>query len=516
MSATAVKQPKAGPLRWVTRAIGTLTALAGVGLLAAAPGLAVTGTGTITITSVYFDSTTTDHQEGVTYSSWSSGPIASFTDSTACPTPTTCQPGTDFTTRILWGDGTTTTICAAPFTADCSISAPTNTSGTIGSYDISASHAFVDEKNGGTTAGFTVRVLVKDVGDGEGPVTADNSANGGIAVSDQCLGFPDGTCSPLTQPAMSFTATSGTPFTSKKIGSFQDANQLSVSTDGTTTAPEYSLSIVWGDGSAADTTSGTFAIDTINCGATPGLAAGSGCPVNLYGSHMYTTSGTKTVTITVGDGLDKHALIVTSTANVGASGNACTAVGVGAVPSSPQQSGTIVTVTAVNQSACSNPEYLFYVQATGGSWILARGYGGPTYVWNTAGDGVTSYNFDVWIRQKGSGVAHQAFAVMPYTLTTPQACTGATLGASPSSPRPTGTQVTFTASASTCSQPQYEFWVQATGGSWILGRSYGTSPTYLWTTTGDGKTTYNVDVWARQNGSKVSEQTVKVIQYQLT
>jgi hypothetical protein len=60
------------------------------------------------------------------------------------------------------------------------------------------------------------------------------------------------------------------------------------------------------------------------------------------------------------------------------------------------------------------------------------------------------------------------------------------------------------------------FYVQATGGKWLLGRTWGFGP-YLWKTTGNGKTTYNIDVWIRQNGSKVPYETYKVLTgYQLT
>jgi hypothetical protein len=57
--------------------------------------------------------------------------------------------------------------------------------------------------------------------------------------------------------------------------------------------------------------------------------------------------------------------------------------------------------------------------------------------------------------------------------------------------------------------------VQATGGPWILGRTWG-SNVYVWKTTGNGKTTYNIDVWVRQNGSKATQEAAQVIPYLLT
>jgi hypothetical protein len=195
-------------------------------------------------------------------------------------------------------------------------------------------------------------------------------------------------------------------------------------------------------------------------------------------------------------------------------GPACTSVGLNPDKPSSQQSGTIITFTAT-ASPCPYPEYEFWVQATGGPWILGRGYGNGTYVWNTAGDGATSYNVDVWAREKGSTASQQTFSLVPYSLTAPQPCTAATLNPAPPSPQASGTTVTFTAGSSTCSQPQYLFYVQATGGPWILGRTWG-SNTYVWKTTGNGKTTYNIDVWVRQNGSTAAHEAFAVVSYQLT
>jgi hypothetical protein len=503
MSATPATEPKTARLRWLSRVVATLTAVAGIGIVGAGQAMAVAGT--ITVGSVYSDNAP-DHSEGVNYNTWAGsgtgGPqIATFTDSTACPT--TCQPASDYTAQIQWGDGTAFSNCPA----DCTITF-VSTAGTAGTYKITASHAFVDEKNGitGTGTGFTVQVTVHDT-DGDPNGIGDNSANGGIWVVDQCLSFPNGTCPSTSQPTMSFNASVGVAFTNKLIGSFQDANQLAVGSD----TSEYTININWGDGIA---NTGTFAVDTANCGSTPGVATGSGCPVNVFGSHTYSTTGTKPVTVTVIDGLSPKKLTIHISAIV-SSGPACSGVTVTPVPTSPQQSGTVITFNAV-AATCGNPEYLFYVQATGGKWILGRGYGSGTYVWNTAGNGVTTYNIDVWAREKNSGVSYQAFQlVMNYSLTTPLACTAGTINAAPPSPQASGTTITFTGGASTCSQPVFLFYVQATGGKWLLGRTWGFGP-YLWKTTGNGKTTYNIDVWIRQNGSPSPHEVFAVATYVLT
>jgi hypothetical protein len=130
------------------------------------------------------------------------------------------------------------------------------------------------------------------------------------------------------------------------------------------------------------------------------------------------------------------------------------------------------------------------VRAIGGPWFLGRGYGSASYVWNTAGNGATDYQLDVWVREKGTTANEQALNVSSYTLGAALACAAPGLGASPTSPQMVGTPVTFTASSTTCSQPTYLLWVKAaSGGTWILARNFTTNPVYNWKTTGDGKTT---------------------------
>ena len=135
-----------------------------------------------------------------------------------------------------------------------------------------------------------------------------------------------------------------------------------------------------------------------------------------------------------------------------------------------------------------------------GPWILGRAYGGATWAWNTVGNRVRPRTIvDVWVREKGSTASQAGVLtlVMPYALVhAPWRAQLRTLSRRlpQGLPQPTGATVTFTATSGICSQPLYEFCVQATGGPWILGQAYGRNAIYVWRTTGDAKTTYNVDV----------------------
>ena len=62
--------------------------------------------------------------------------------------------------------------------------------------------------------------------------------------------------------------------------------------------------------------------------------------------------------------------------------------------------------------------------------------------------------------------------------------TAATLSASPVGTAPVGSSVTFTASATGCTTPEYQFWAKAPGAAWSIVRPYSSSSTFSWSTTG--------------------------------
>jgi hypothetical protein len=147
---------------------------------------------------------------------------------------------------------------------------------------------------------------------------------------------------------------------------------------------------------------------------------------------------------------------------------------------------------------------------------LGQDYDGATYPWHTFGNGATTYNIDVWVRQAGHSAAFESFALIGYTLTTPLACTAGTLTPSKASPQMVGTLVTFTAGASTCANPEFRFWYQAPGGTWTVVQDYSSSATLSWNSAGLATGTYNFDVWVRQMGSAATEQTFAFVAYTLT
>jgi hypothetical protein len=190
----------------------------------------------------------------------------------------------------------------------------------------------------------------------------------------------------------------------------------------------------------------------------------------------------------------------------------CTSLSVSAAPPSPSAPGTTVTFTAV-ASGCSNPSYQFWILAPGAtSWALAQAYStSATFTWDTTGKPVGTYGISVWARDatsagtssNGSG-SWDAYNSSQYTLAVPNPtpCTGVGVTSSPSGTAAVGTTVTFTASATGCPHPSYEFWyLQPGSSSWTLGQAYSTSAVFNWSTAGQPAGTFGISVRARDASS---------------
>src|SRR5919109_3678905 len=181
----------------------------------------------------------------------------------------------------------------------------------------------------------------------------------------------------------------------------------------------------------------------------------------------------------------------------------CTGVTETSSPVSPQQPGTTVTFTA-SASGCPNPRYEFWLQAPGGSWAIVQAYSSSnSWAWNTTGLAPGTYTESVHVRDATSSASYDAYLSPPatYILSAGAACTSVTETASPASPQNLGASVKFTATASSCPNPTYEFWLLAPGGGWAVTQAYGTANTWTWNTTGLAAGTYTLNVYVRQNGS---------------
>jgi hypothetical protein len=185
---------------------------------------------------------------------------------------------------------------------------------------------------------------------------------------------------------------------------------------------------------------------------------------------------------------------------------ACTSVTDSPSAASPQASGTAITFTAA-ASSCPSPRYQFWLAAPRGSWTIVQPYSSSaTFNWTTTGLPPGTYYYTVWARDASSAASYDTyFAAATFTLTTTH-CTSVTDSPAPASPQAHGTTVTFTAVASGCAHPLYQFWILAPGShTWTIVQAYSTSNTFSWNTTGLAPGVYYYTVWVKDSGSANSQ-----------
>jgi len=190
--------------------------------------------------------------------------------------------------------------------------------------------------------------------------------------------------------------------------------------------------------------------------------------------------------------------------------SACTSVSESAAPPSTATAGTSVTFTG-SASGCPSPLYQFWVLAPGSTtWMIGQAYSPTaTFNWNTTGKAAGTYRYTVWVRNSSStgtscnnlGCFDTYFAATTYTLTSTP-CSSVTESAAPVSTAAAGTTVVFTASASGCANPQYQFWILAPGSTtWTIAQAYSPTATFTWNTTGKPAGAYRYTVWVRDASS---------------
>jgi hypothetical protein len=108
----------------------------------------------------------------------------------------------------------------------------------------------------------------------------------------------------------------------------------------------------------------------------------------------------------------------------------------------------------------------------------------------------TSYTFTVTAIDADGQDSLTTNAVVPGHCATDQAI------AAPGSPQRSGATVQFSATATGCPNPQYQFFTQAPGSSaWQLAQAYSSTASFSMNTTGQPSGVYNIAVWARDANS---------------
>ena len=152
----------------------------------------------------------------------------------------------------------------------------------------------------------------------------------------------------------------------------------------------------------------------------------------------------------------------------------------------------------------------------GTNW-LTQGTWGPsnTFVWKPTAPG--SYAVAFTSKQAGTTPVNGQYDTVTYT--TALTATGGALCANPvlsSQPNlttvPVNTKVTFTATVTGCSAPNYQWWL-FDGVNWLAQAGFSPLNTFPWTPTAAG--TYAVAFTARQQGSTAANGQYDTVVYSL-
>jgi hypothetical protein len=233
-----------------------------------------------------------------------------------------------------------------------------------------------------------------------------------------------------------------------------------------------------------------------------------------WNNAPYTTmvSQLKTVPASAFEAVDESSLMIDPNSGQAAQpGPACTAASLVPASSAPQAAGAAIAFTAT-ATVCPGPRFRYWLLPPGGGWAMQRDYGAAAWSWNTAGLGAGTYEVGVWARQAGSANAYDAYGITTFALGVDN-CISAGANPSLAPPQSSGATITFNATSTGCSAPQYQFWLLAPGGGWVVKQAYGGGASWAWNTTGLAAGNYQVGVWAKQTGSSASYDSFFVTSY---
>jgi hypothetical protein len=191
--------------------------------------------------------------------------------------------------------------------------------------------------------------------------------------------------------------------------------------------------------------------------------------------------------------------------------NLCDSVNSG-IPTLATQGDYVGFIGSAN--GCTDPEFKWFLQAPGGSWVAKTGWVGMMtgWVWQTTNltpPGV--YGVGVWARQRGSTAKYETYFLGTLTLLSSR-CTSVGIELQPNQ---IGTQATFAVGRTGCPGPYYRYWVLPPGGSWTTKVLRTTSEMFTWDTAGLASGTYQVGVWATENGPTSAHDAYAITTYAL-
>jgi uncharacterized protein (DUF1800 family) len=177
-------------------------------------------------------------------------------------------------------------------------------------------------------------------------------------------------------------------------------------------------------------------------------------------------------------------------------------------PSLPRVWGTPITWTVSASGGTPPLQYRFY-REDGGVWNMVQDYStGNTYTWTPTINDVGQHDLAVWVKSAGSPNPYDAVGDFGF-FNIVYAVNISSLSANPGLPRPVGTTITFTASASGSPGPiLYRFW-RMDHGTWTMVQDYSTTNIYVWPTAAADIGTHDIAVWCKNQGSAMKFEAIR-------
>ena len=175
-------------------------------------------------------------------------------------------------------------------------------------------------------------------------------------------------------------------------------------------------------------------------------------------------------------------------------------------PSSPVNSGNLITLTATAFGGNGNLQYAFWrYKVSTAEWTKVRDYGGNTYAWYATDADADTYYFQVWVRSSGSAASYEGWlGAGPFEVRVPPP-TVTSLTCSPAASVDVGTPMYCYAGATGGTAIDYRFWhYSGATGTWSLLQDYSASYAVAWTASTAG--TDSVQVWVRSHASTAAYQ----------
>jgi uncharacterized protein (DUF1800 family) len=173
-------------------------------------------------------------------------------------------------------------------------------------------------------------------------------------------------------------------------------------------------------------------------------------------------------------------------------------------PTVPVPYGVPITFTATTSGGTAPIQYRFW-RNDAGVWKIVQDYStANSYTWTTTAADMGSHDISVWVKSAGSTANWDAWKDTGYFNILSTVSISA-LTANPALPRPVGTKIVFTVTASGSGPLEYRFW-RKDGGVWSMVQDYSASKSYTWTPAGVDMGQHDVSVWARNVGSTANWQ----------